>query len=290
MPLLTVFTPAYNRAYVLPQLYKSLCRQTCRDFEWLVVDDGSTDGTADLVRGYIAEGRVDIRLIVQPNGGKHRAINRGVAEARGELFFIVDSDDFLLPNAVDWIIRKSNEIIDVKSFAGISGLRVDPDGHKIGGDSNFHEIDSDAISIRTVHHVNGDLAEIYKTEILRRFPFPDIDGEKFCSEGLIWNRIAMNGFKLRYCYEPLYVCEYLDDGLTAGRNKCRYDSPEYSMTLYAELIKNPTIRPIEVVKYAIRFWQFSFKSKRTIGQKIKLIGGRHLIFYPFGLIFKLMNK
>lgn len=271
MPSLTVFTPVYNRAYIISALYESLCKQTCNDFEWLIVDDGSTDNIDELINDFMAEDKVNIRYVKQPNGGKHRAINRGVSEALGEIFFIVDSDDHLLPNTVEWIINKSKEIIDNPTFAGISGLRVKPDGSKIGGENNFTQIDTDAISIRTKHHVTGDLAEIYKTSILRAFPFPDIPGEKFCSEGLIWNRIAMKSLKLRYCYEPIYVCEYLGDGLTASRVNCRRFSPEYSMLLYSEGLKNPAITIKTKIKYGILFWRYSEKSSKGFFYKCRMI-------------------
>jgi glycosyltransferase involved in cell wall biosynthesis len=101
--MITIFTPTYNRAYSLRRLYDSLCKQTSNDFEWLVVDDGSTDDTENLINSFIADGKVDIRYFKQANGGKHRAINFGVREARGELFFIVDSDDQVTPDAVEWI-------------------------------------------------------------------------------------------------------------------------------------------------------------------------------------------
>lgn len=290
MPKLTVFTPVYNRAYIISNLYQSLCRQSSTEFEWLIVDDGSTDNIDALINGFIAEKKVDIRYFKQANGGKHRAINRGVDEARGEMFFIVDSDDYLTDDAVEWIIRKSSEILGDDSFAGISGLRVKPDGSKIGGENDFTQIDADAISIRVKNHVTGDLAEIYKTDILRQFPFPDIPGEKFCSEGLIWNRIAMTGLKLRYCYQPLYVCEYLGDGLTAGRVKCRRQSPEYSLILYSEALKNPIIPFKEKLKYGLLFWRYSEKSKKSFRQKSILISP---IYWPLivpGILIRKLNR
>lgn len=276
-PKLTIFTPVYNRAYIIANLYNSLCRQTSNDFEWIVVDDGSTDEVDDLINKFIEEASFTIRYYKQTNGGKHRAINKGVLEAKGELFFIVDSDDYLTDDAVEWVVAKSHEIIDNDSFVGISGLRVEPNGHKIGGENNFTQIDADAISIRVKHHVTGDLAEIYKTEILKKFPFPDIPNEKFCSEGLIWNRIAMTGKQLRYCYKPLYVCEYLGDGLTAGRVKCRRESPEYSLILYSEALNNPILPIKDRLKYGILFWRYAEKSKRSLKEKCKMI---RMVYWP----------
>lgn len=288
--MLTIFTPVYNRSYILGKLYESLLDQTSKEFEWVIVDDGSTDEVASLVEGWIDEGNIDIRFFRQENGGKHRAINRGVAEARGELFFIVDSDDHLTPDAVEWVNSKGEEIINNSAFAGLSGLRIHPDGSKVGGEQHFNQIDADAIEIRVQYGIIGDLAEIYKTEVLRRFPFPDIPGECFCSEGLVWNRIACAGLRLRYWHHGIYVCEYLADGLTASRINCRTNSPEYSMLLYSELIKNPSLGVKEVCKYAILFWRYSEKSQKNLRQKSSMIGYKYLCFWPLGVAMRKLTR
>lgn len=286
MPLITVFTPVFNRAYIISQLYQSLCRQTNHDFEWIIVDDGSTDNLESLINQFIAEGILSIRYYRQENGGKHRAINKGVKEANGKLFFIVDSDDYLTDDAIQWISYQYNDIALDNKFAGLSGLRIDPKGHKIGGENDFSLIDTDAISIRVRYHVTGDLAEIYKTDILKAFPFPDIPGEKFCSEGLIWNRIAMAGLKLRYCYKPIYICEYLADGLTASRIGCRRESPDYSMLLYSEALKNQRIPLKYKIKYGILFWRYSEKSKKTLVEKCNLISPLYWPLLILGIIIR----
>lgn len=212
--LFTVFTPTYNRGYIIGKLYESLCRQSFRDFEWIVVDDGSTDDTGTLIAKFVAEDKIPIRFIRQENGGKHRAINRGVREAQGELFFIVDSDDHLADNALERTAWHYSKICGNSEFCGVSGLRMFPNGEKIGGEENWSIIDATAREIRTKYGVKGDLAEVWKTEILARFPFPEIEGETFCGEMLVWRRIARAGYKLRFFYEKIYVCEYLSDGLT----------------------------------------------------------------------------
>lgn len=281
--MVTVFTPAYNRANTLVRLYESLCKQTCIDFEWLIVDDGSSDDTSELITNYELQiTSFSIRYFKQENGGKHRAINRGVAEAKGELFFIVDSDDWLAADAVEWIVNSYAQIKDKADFAGISGLRIHPDGTKIGGGEDFGIIDADAIEVRTRFHVKGDLAEIYRTEILRQYPFPDFPGEKFCSEGLIWGRIAQK-YKLRYFYKGIYVCEYLEGGLTDTRYACRIHSPNYSMLLYAELIRHPNSL-MGKVAYALNFWRFGVRSEKSFIDKCKQIGFPWFLFAPVGLI------
>lgn len=267
--MLTVFTPVYNRAYIIHKLYESLCRQTDRDFEWLVVDDGSSDDIDKVVGGFIEEDKINIRFFRQPNGGKHRAINFAVRQARGSFFFIVDSDDYVTDDAVEWINAKTAEIENDISFAGVSGLRVNPDGTKMEGGPVFDVIDTDALDIRLKYTVPGELAEVYRTSLLAGFPFPDIPGEKFCSEGLVWRRIALAGYRMRYFYKPLIVCEYRSDGLTMSRVKNRRESPEYTMLLYKEGVRCRRY-PLRLrLKNAMLYWRYSEKSERSFISKAR---------------------
>lgn len=285
--LLTIFTPVYNRAYIISQLYESLCRQTCKDFEWLVVDDGSTDNIDKLMNKFISESKINIRYFKQPNGGKHRAINRGVREASGELFFIVDSDDHLTDDAVDWISRTYCPIKTENSLAGLSGIRIRPNGDKIGGGTDFGSIDANALDIRYKYHITGDLAEIFKTDILRVHPFPEFDGERFCPEALVWNRIART-HSLRYCYKGIYVCEYRPDGLTAKITSIRHKSPKASVTFYSELYHS-AIPLAQKMKAAINFWRFS-GLRRSIYHGHKMLNPLSTLAIIPGLLFRLKDK
>lgn len=258
--LLTVFTPVYNRGYIIGQLYASLCEQTCRNFEWIVVDDGSSDNIDELMDGFIKEGKIKIRYFKQKNQGKHVAINTGVSHADSPLFFIVDSDDSLTPDAVEWIAENSVPLLDNPAYAGLSGIRITPDGRKIGGGPDFGRIDVYAPQIRDKFKITGDLAEIYKTDVLRQYPFPVFDNEKFCPEALVWNRIARK-FKMRLIHKGIYVCEYLPDGLTARITRLRRESPRASMTYYAEHFRN-NISLKSRIKAAINFWRFSLNPYR----------------------------
>ena len=152
--MITVFTPAYNRANLLPRLFESLCKQTYKDFEWVIVDDGSVDETASLFSSNVNDNDNEnfnssifpsfnsfkVRYFYQENGGKHRAINRGVKEARGELFFIADSDDMLPPDALEIVAKQYEGIKDDKSFAGVAGYDVHSDGKIIDGSEDIDEI------------------------------------------------------------------------------------------------------------------------------------------------------
>lgn len=214
--LITVFTPSYNRAYALPRLFESLRAQTFTDFEWIIVNDGSSDNTEELVSGFMANASsFPIRYIKTENGGKHRAINKGVQQARGELFFTLDSDDYLLEDSLRYI---ADEFIkmdsDVKSkICALFGLKIYPDGRIIGKTFEGERLLTSSIdSLR--HNIRGDKGEVFLTKILQKYPYPEIEGEKFATECIIWDRMAHDGYKTMYFNKPLSVCQYLEDGLT----------------------------------------------------------------------------
>ncbi len=211
---LTIFTPTYNRKYVLQLLYDSLCSQTCMDFEWLVVDDGSVDGTEDLFADWQSNVDFPVRYYKTVNGGKHRAINKAVELAHGEWFFIVDSDDYLFDGSVvEKIFRYIDEIEGEPDYCAVVGLRINKYGDVIGTPCQYQILDTDFLSYRVKLGIKGDRAEIIRTSIMREFPFPEFQGEKFISEAVVWNRMAQK-YRARYVNEKMVVCEYLPDGLT----------------------------------------------------------------------------
>ena len=250
---ITIFTPIYNRAYTISRLYLSLCKQTSKDFEWLIIDDGSTDNINEIVQGYIYENKIKIRFISQPNGGKHTAINRGVSMASGEFFYIVDSDDALPKDAVEFILREGSKIINDENYGGIAGCDRTFDG-RIFSNMPDKPIDSNSIDIRYKYGIIGDLAEVFKTCVLKEYPFPTFSNEKFSPEALVWNRIAQK-YKLRFFPKILKEIEYLPDGLTAKIIKLRHQSPIASAIYYSEFtrLKIPLSQKI---KGAINFWRF----------------------------------
>ncbi len=284
----TVFTPTFNRAYCLPKLYDSLCRQTCLEFEWLIVDDGSTDGTAALLERWIMEAPIQIRCLRQDNSGKHIAINRGMYESAGELFFIVDSDDFLAENAIERIRYHYETIKDDHSFCGVCGIRVNPDGLKIGKGNDFGVLDCNSLDFRYKYKIRGDMAEVFRTDVLREFPFPEYAGEKFCTEALVYNRIA-DKYRIRYFYEKIYICEYLQDGLTAATIKVRRNSPIASTTFYLELFHR-RIPIFQKMKSAINFWRFFFCLKSQKRPVDNMSIGWGILFCPAGFIYYLLDS
>ena len=193
--------------------------------------------------------------VYKANGGKHMAINIGAERARGELLFIADSDDLLIDDALETVANSWHDISDDKSFAGIAGLDITMDTREVIGSGLPQEhIDCNAIDIRYRHHVTGDMKEVFRTEVLREFPFPEFAGERFCPEQLVWFRMARR-YRLRYINKPIYIADYQPDGITAGITRARMRNPSASMLTYAELTECPVSFLVKV-KAAINFWRF----------------------------------
>lgn len=257
--LITVLTPAYNRAHLLNRLFRSLEEQSCKDFEWLIVDDGSTDDTEDLCRS-LKTNCFSVRYIKKTNGGKHTAINEGILFAQGELTLILDSDDSLPPYAVEVIRQQYAMIRNRGDFGGIVGRMAHHDGTLIGSECEPNIIEANSLELRYCYHVKGDMAEVFKTDVLREFTFPDIPGERFCPEALLWNRIAQK-YRLRYFKTIIYFRDYLDGGLTSNIVKVRMQSPVASMLCYQELTTYNV--PVMVkIKAAVNYWRFRLCANR----------------------------
>lgn len=285
---ITVFTPTYNRGDLLPILYNSLVEQTYKDFEWVIVDDGSTDTTEAIVKDWLVENIIKINYYKQKNGGKHRAINKGVDLAKGELFFIVDSDDYLPTTALKIVNEKYKEAKGKYEIAGVAGRRMFKD-ENIVGSNNFKEILTNSIDIRYKYNVTGDLVEVFEVEVLKQYPFPEFDNEKFCPEATIWNRIAV-AHNLYFFNEGIYVTEYIAGGLTANIVKIRMQSPQGAMLCYSELEKH-TIPFLQKIKANTNFWRFSFNSNFGFFKRLKMVSSYLSVFgIPIGFIMYLKDK
>ena len=233
---ITVFTPTYNRGYLLDKLYESLLKQTNTDFEWLIIDDGSNDNTSNIINKFIDDDKIRIRYFYQENGGKHRAINKGLDIAEGELFFIVDSDDTLIPTAIELVLEKYKSVENCPEFAGISFNRGYSE-KKIVGKTFYLEFKDFTNLERGRNNILGDKSEIYRTEILRNIKFPEIEGENFMSEIVLWNEVARQGYKLRWYNEIIYICNYLEDGLTVNRDNIYLRNPIAHKMMVNELLQ-----------------------------------------------------
>jgi glycosyltransferase involved in cell wall biosynthesis len=210
--LFTVFTPTYNRARTLPRVYESLRQQTFRDFEWLLVDDGSDDDTRSLVMRWRAESNFPIRYMYQKNQGKPGAFNRGVQEAQGELFLTLDSDDQCVPEALERFKYHWEGIPAGKKdqFSAVTVLCKDQNGRIVGEKFPKDVLDSDSIEMAFKYGVRGEKWGFQRTDVLRQFPFPSVPNAKFISESVVWFALSRK-YKTRFVNEPLRIY-HIDDG------------------------------------------------------------------------------
>ncbi|MGL6064071.1 MAG: glycosyltransferase family 2 protein [Fusobacteriaceae bacterium] len=260
--MITVFTPTYNRAYTLPKLYESLQKQSDSRFQWLVIDDGSTDNTEQLIELYKKENKIKIIYKKINNGGKMRAINRGVENCLSELFFIVDSDDYLHNKAIERILETYKNL--PKEFAGMVFRKKNLKEEKELTVFPSAIIDSTPVEIFYNKKILGDKAEVFKTSVLKEgfFIFPEIKGEKFIPEGLVWNRIGKK-YKLRYIDEIIYYFEYIQDGYTKNFNRLIKENPEGFKLYYKEMLTY-SIPFYNKIKFLLRYMEsciFSFLKK-----------------------------
>lgn len=213
----TVFTATYNRAHTLPRLCEALRAQTFRDFEWLIVDDGSTDATAETVAAWVREGVIPIRYVQQPHGHKKAAFNRGVSLARGELFLSLDSDDTCVPHALErfWFHWGSIPADRRGRFSGVTCLCQDEAGRIVGDRFPGEIVDSDSLEMRHRFKVRGEKWGFHRTEVLRRFPFPE-DVAGHVPEDVVWMAIARQ-YKTRYANEALRIYHQGGPAERAGR-------------------------------------------------------------------------
>ncbi|WP_137751648.1 glycosyltransferase family A protein [Sphingopyxis sp. L1A2A] len=293
-PLFTIFTPSYNRAHTLPRVYESIAAQIFRDFEWVVVDDGSTDNTAELVKAWAREADFAIRYFHQPNGHKKTAFNRGVREARGELFLCWDSDDTAPADALQ-IFRDRWAAIpegDRDAYVGITGLCIDEAGAIVGDRYPTSPYDSDTLSSTLGDGIGGEKWGFQRLAVLRDYPFPEfIQG--LVGEGLIWNAIARK-YRTRYVNDVVRIYHVEPDSLihsqkTVAKMRGVAEGQCYAAAAFLDhdwrwFAKAPT----EVVKIAANHTRFAWhlhRSGRTVRHPPKTLVGwtLKLLAWPIGV-------
>lgn len=286
--MITIFTPTFNRGYIINKLYDSLKNQTNMDFEWLVVDDGSTDNTEEIFKEIESEGIINVRYVKKKNGGKHTATNLGLNLAKRELFFVVDSDDFLANNAVERILYHYAGIENNDDYCGVCGLKGYFNGNIIGSKIEYEVLESTIIDYRFKLGFTGDKADVFKLKFLKEHSFPEYPNEKWCPLSIVWNRFGSK-LKVRYFNEVIYFAEYLTDGISLNRLKIRKNSPNNTMQYYSEL-STYDIPITEKLKASINYWRFSFYSNTPLRDKVKNIGLTKSIFgFPSGFILFLFD-
>ena len=223
--LLTIFTPTYNRAHTLPRTYESLKSQKCKCFDWLIVDDGSSDGTEDLVQKWMSEEKeFEIRYIYKKNGGMHTAYNVAYENIRSELNVCIDSDDCLAENAAQIIYDTWNAVRD-KGYAGIIGLDADMNGTIIG--KAFPEgMSESTYSEYYGHGGKGDKKFVFRTDIMKEFPpYPEFEGENYVGIACKFVLIDQK-YKMAVINEILCNVEYQMDGHSQSMVKAYLKNPK----------------------------------------------------------------
>ena len=223
MAILTVFTPTYNRAYVLKQCYDSLCRQTCKDFVWLIIDDGSSDNTKEIVEKWMANDNwFEIRYVYKQNGGMHTGHNKAYELIDTELNVCIDSDDFMPDDAVELIVNFWKENKD-SSYSGIIALDVYKNGQVIG--KELPNKKSTTLSGYYQKGGQGDKKLIYRTEIINKYPpYPEFEGEKFVPLDYKY-LLADQDYELLIMNKPVCVVEYMEDGSSKNMLRQYYKNP-----------------------------------------------------------------
>lgn len=283
---LTIFTPAYNRAATLERLYRSLQRQSVSDFEWLVIDDGSSDGTEAAVSAFMGERPAfRIRCVRQENGGKHRACNRALNLAEGEWFFCVDSDDWLADDAVETILR---------ACGGLDGGRFlvayKQDGRGRLLSAEFPEVQGCTLRDCTLRELSdkwrctGEFSLVFPTALAKKFPFPEFDGEKFVTESVVYDRIGEVA-SARLLPSAVTVCEYQEDGLSGDPRSLMKKNPAGYCLYFMQRIDLAPSLPARIVT-AGKYHCFGIFA----GEKKSRYAGRHRLTVtlakPLGALFR----
>ena len=279
-PLLTIFTPAYNRAHTLHRLYDSLCRQQEKCFEWIVVDDGSTDGTREYIESIAAEGNFRICYYYKSNGGKHTATNVGVEKANGRYFLCVDSDDALAENAVS-ILKKC---IEEKRPEGIIAYKsVLPIGTISGPCFPVGIEYATAYELAAVYKSVGERTLVYRTDIIKSIRLPEPEGQRFFPEVYLSDRFdeRHTWFVLR---DVICECEYQGDGYSASFRDLMINNPVSMKWFYADRIDLAKgIR--DRIWNAYHYIGYSLLAKSDEG---KYRGNNGFVFlpaFPIGIVF-----
>lgn len=286
----TVFTPTFNRAYVLKGVFDSLMKQTFKDFEWLIVDDGSHDETKELVEKFISKSWFPIRYLYKKNGGKHTAFNRGVKKAKGELFLSFDSDDTCRSNALErfnyhWenIVKEGGE----DSFTGVTSLCSDKKGNIIGDRFPEDVFDCNSIERHFKYKISGEKWGFHQTRILVKFPFKEFKNEKFITENTVWFEISKY-YQTRYINEILREYEIGKDSLSNIKDLFLKNplGTYYTYRMHLEL----DISFANKFKSMVNCSRHCFVNKNMILDCIGRLSFLSFIIFPISFIFIIKDK
>ncbi len=282
MVKITVFTPTYNRAYTLHKCYESLKKQSCKNFKWLIIDDGSEDNTRELVKEWINEKKVNIKYHYQENQGMHGAHNTAYELIDTELNVCIDSDDYMPENAIEKILDfwdKNKK----KDIAGIMALDAYTDGKIIGSQFPQTLIESTYFDIYNKYGVKGDKKLIYRTDLIKQNPYPIFEGEKYV--GLAYKYAKLDEkYKLLLMNEVVCKVEYMQDGSSLNMLRQYKKNPKGFAFIRIEDMKNPKCKLSFKFKSAIHYVSSNIFSKNRKFLRESPCKFITLLAIPFGII------
>ena len=282
---LTVFTPAYNRAELLERVYESIEKQKAYDFEWLIVDDGSTDATEATVAELKNKALFPVIYVKKENGGKHTAHNTALEKASGEWFMCLDSDDMLSDGAIENIFSVLSECTD--KICAIAAYKSDIDGKLLSDEFSQNEIPQGIYTLLEKYH--GEYVFIFRTDIIKKYPYPVFDGERFSGECILYDKLEIDGYAALPYAEVLQLCEYQTEGLSLGYKKLLKNNPCGFQMYYSQrisLAQTLKQRFIYCVKYCAFRILGKFKAPKYKGRYSMLV----FLSYPFGIFAALYYK
>lgn len=282
----TICTPTYNRAYILHRVYDSLLKQTYKNFEWIIVDDGSTDDTKNIVSSWIKSDEINIKYTYQKNAGKHIALNNAIDNANGEFFLIFDSDDMCVENTLEVFLAYWNTIEDKENFVGVTALYKDMNSKQLGMNFPKDIFDSNTIECRYSHKIVGDKWGFQRLDILKENRFPEYPGEKFLAEGIVWNKIASK-YSTRYINQYLGIVDYQESGLSANSLNLRINNPNGALHYYNSELSIRIIPLFRKFKDGINYIRFSKHAKKSLFQIVKNSTNKPIVLFSlvFGYLF-----
>lgn len=293
MENITIHTATYNRAYILENAYVSLKNQTCKNFEWIITDDGSTDNTEQMVNEWLKNDD-GFRIIYNKlnHVGIPRALNSGVNLANYPWFMMLDSDDKLLPNTVEKVTLWLEEIKNDDSFAGIGFAKCYPNGEYMKNqipiiDKNSGYVDATHLE-RKKYNFNMDMCEVHKTILFKKYPFQYWKSEKYAPEQLNFYEIALEGFKLRWRADKLYICDYLPDGQTRDNKLVKNNPMGFAMMYNQNLLFHKTLKEKFYDVLQLTALSMYAKNFRYIWKSNSLF--LTIVTLPFGIILGLRRK
>ena len=294
--LVTVLTPTFNRNQTLTRLYDSLVKQTSQSFQWLIIDDGSSDDT-HLLFQTLKSNTFTIDYHYKTNGGKHTALNFAHPYIKGDVIVIVDSDDYLLPDAIKTIEHDWEIYSECKDICGLSYFKGFSDGTHLSLNAKNDYYINDDISFRVNNlKMKGDRCEVVRTDLFKEYSFPEFNGEKFISEDMLWNRLAYK-YKTVYRNKLIYICEYLKGGLSDTGRKLRLECGNGMATV----TKTYLTKRVRLLRRIKSTWLYICYAKCAKWSPYRIIreSGQYLMTilnYPFGWLlyhywkFKYLNS